>query len=58
MTPLFFVLGVPLLGGLVLALLGHRAYARDINVAFSLLTFLAACVLTAQVMNHGPQLLW
>jgi hydrogenase-4 component F len=58
MTPLFFVLGVPLLGGLTLALLGHRAYARDINVAFSLLTFLAACVLTAQVMNHGPQLLW
>jgi hydrogenase-4 component F len=58
MTPLFFVLGVPLLGGLVLALLGHRAYARDINVAFSLLTFLAACVLTVQVMDHGPQLLW
>jgi hydrogenase-4 component F len=58
MTPLFFVLGVPLLGGLVLALLGHRAYARDINVAFSLLTFLAACVLTAQVMDHGPQLVW
>lgn len=58
MTPLFFVLGVPLLGGLVLALLGHRAYARDINVAFSLLTFLAACMLTAQVMDHGPQLVW
>ncbi|MDI1244945.1 MAG: hydrogenase 4 subunit F [Rhodoferax sp.] len=58
MTPLFFVLGVPLLGGLTLALLGHRAYARDINVAFSSLTFLAACVLTAQVMDQGPQLLW
>jgi hydrogenase-4 component F len=58
MTPLFFVLGVPLLGGLVLALLGHRAYARDINVAFSLLTFLAACVLTVQVMDHGPQFVW
>ncbi len=58
MTPLFFLLGVPLLGGLALALVGHRAYARDLNVVFSLLTFLAACVLTAQVMDHGPQLLW
>ncbi|MDP2680152.1 MAG: hydrogenase 4 subunit F [Rhodoferax sp.] len=58
MTPLFFVLGVPLLGGLVLALTGHRTYARDINVTFSLLTFLSACVLTVQVMDHGPQLVW
>ncbi|OGB39508.1 MAG: hydrogenase 4 subunit F [Burkholderiales bacterium RIFOXYC2_FULL_59_8] len=58
MTPLFFVLGVPLLGGLVLALTGHRTYARDINVAFSSLTFLSACVLTVRVMDHGPQLVW
>ena len=55
MHVLFFVLGLPLLGGLVLALTGHRAYARDINVAFSLLTFLASCVLTSQVMDDGPQ---
>ena len=58
MHALFFVLGVPLLGGLVLALTGHRAYARDINVVFSVLTFLAACVLTAKVIDQGPQLLW
>jgi hydrogenase-4 component F len=58
MHVLFFVLGVPLLGGLVLALTGHRAYARDINVAFSLLTFLASCVLTSQVMDDGPQFVW
>jgi hydrogenase-4 component F len=58
MIPLFFVLGVPLLGGLALALTGHRAYARDVNVGFSLLTFLAACVLTVQVMDNGPQLVW
>ena len=57
MHALYFVLGVPLLGGLALALTGHRAYARDVNVAFSLLTFLASCVLTAQVINNGPQLL-
>ncbi|MGB4359978.1 MAG: hydrogenase 4 subunit F [Rhodoferax sp.] len=55
MHVLFFVLGLPLLGGLVLALTGHRAYARDVNVAFSLLTFLASCVLTSQVMDDGPQ---
>jgi hydrogenase-4 component F len=55
---LFFVLGIPLLGGAALALTGHRSYARDVNVAFSLLTFLAACVLTAKVIDGGPQLLW
>lgn len=58
MNALFFVLGFPLMGGAVLALTGHRAYARDINVVFSVLTFLAACVLTAQVINHGPELVW
>jgi hydrogenase-4 component F len=58
MHVLFFVLGLPLLGGLVLALTGHRAYARDINVGFSLLTFLASCVLTSQVMDDGPQFVW
>ncbi|MBS1160136.1 MAG: hydrogenase 4 subunit [Proteobacteria bacterium] len=54
MNPLYFVFGIPLLGGLVLALVGHRNYARDINVAFSAASFLAACVLTAQVIADGP----
>ncbi|HOE42044.1 MAG TPA: hydrogenase 4 subunit F, partial [Rhodoferax sp.] len=58
MNALFFVLGIPLLGGLVLALVGHRAAARDVNVAFSLGTFLAACLLTAQVIADGPQFVW
>ena len=58
MNALLFVLGIPLLGGAVLALLGHRTYARDVNVAFSLLTFLAACFLTAKVVDGGAQLLW
>ena len=58
MTALALLLASPLLGGLVLALWGHRARARDINVAFSALTFLAACVLTAQVVDKGPLLLW
>ena len=58
MSPLVFALGCPLLGGMVLALVGHRPVARDVNVVFSLLTLLAACALTAQVVRDGPQLVW
>ena len=50
MTALAFLLGFPLAGGLVLALTGHRERARDINVAFSLGTFLSACVLLSFLM--------
>ncbi len=53
-----FVLGFPLLGGAVLALFGHRDRAMELNVAFSAGTFVAACVLTAQVIEHGPQFAW
>jgi hydrogenase-4 component F len=55
---LAFLLGTPLVGGLVLALAGHRDPARDINVAFSLGTFVAACALAAQIVSDGPLLLW
>ena len=48
--PLAFLLACPLAGGLVLALVGHRDNARDLNVAFSFGTFMAACVLTAQTV--------
>ncbi|MDD5028294.1 MAG: hydrogenase 4 subunit F [Rhodoferax sp.] len=58
MNVLLFVLGTPLLGGIVLALVGHKAYARDVNVLFSLITFLASCVMTAQVINDGPFFVW
>jgi len=51
---LYFVLGIPVVGSAVLALTGHQDRARDTNVAFSLGTFLAACVLTAQVISGGP----
>jgi hydrogenase-4 component F len=57
-TGLAFLLATPLLGGVVLALVGHRDNARDVNVAFSLGTFIAACVLTVQVFENGPMLLW
>jgi hydrogenase-4 component F len=52
------VLAIPLLGGFALALAGHRRPAPEINVAFSLGTFLAACALTAQVIAEGPMFVW
>jgi hydrogenase-4 component F len=44
----------PLAGGAVLAMLGHRSYAPEINTAFSILTFGAAAALVAQVIAQGP----
>lgn len=58
MEPLLFVLGIPLAGGAVLATWGHRDRAMDLNVAFSLGTFVAACVLTVQVIAEGPRFVW
>lgn len=58
MDALLLILGIPLLGGVVLAFTGHRPFARDVNVVFSLGTFLAACVLTAQVISEGPLFAW
>jgi len=55
---LALLLAIPLAGGLVLALTGHRDRARDINVAFSLGTFVVACVLAAQIVADGPLLVW
>ena len=56
MEALLFVLGIPLVGSVVLAFTGHRTYARDVNVGFSLATFLAACALTARIVSSGPLL--
>jgi len=58
MNALFFVLGFPLLGGLVLAFTGHWPRARDVNVVFSLGTFVAACFMTVHVIDNGPQTVW
>jgi hydrogenase-4 component F len=58
MSALLAVLGIPLLGAAVLALVGHRPFARDVNVGFSLGTFVAASVLTAEVIAQGPQFAW
>ncbi|MFZ2307452.1 MAG: hydrogenase 4 subunit F [Rhodoferax sp.] len=58
MNALAFVLGIPLLGSLALAFTGHRPWARDVNVAFSFATFVAACFLTAHTIAVGPETLW
>jgi len=42
----------------VLALTGQRDSAREVNVAFSLGTFVATCVLTVEVISGGPLFAW
>ena len=51
---LIAILAFPLLGGVVLALLGHRRYAAELNAAFSIATFCSAAVLTARIIADGP----
>src|SRR5690606_319956 len=47
---ILLLLGTPLLGGAVLALVGHHRYAAELNVAFSILTFAAAARLVVRVI--------
>ena len=44
----------PLAGGAVLALVGHRGYAAEVNAGFAILTFGAAARLVARVIADGP----
>ena len=55
---LFVLLGVPLLGAAVLALMGHRDRAAEINAASSFLTFVASAFLTASVIRDGSMTVW
>jgi len=48
------VLGIPLVGGVILAALGHRRQAAEINIVLSALTFLASAALVAHVIGEGP----
>ncbi len=54
---LVLLLGIPAVGALFLSAYGHRGRAPEINVAFSLGTFLAACALTARVVAAGNLLI-
>ena len=53
---LYLVLGIPLLGGILLGLWGHRTWAAELNCLMSLLTFFAAAALTARIISTGPML--
>ena len=48
------LLAAPFLGALVLAVVGGRRSAPDVNVAFSLATLIAAGLLTVRVVGEGP----
>jgi hydrogenase-4 component F len=51
---LLVLLGMPLAGGLLLALFGHKDRAGELSAAVSFLTFAAAAVLTARIVGEGP----
>lgn len=51
---LFVILGLPLFGALLFAVIGERPVAPRVNIVIGLGTFLAGCALTAQVIDHGP----
>ncbi len=53
---LWFVLGMPLLGTFLLAVLGARRFAAEVNVGVSLATLLASSLLVARVVRNGPLL--
>ena len=51
-----FVLGFPLAGALLLAWLGARSYAAELNALISFTTLVAAVRLTMRVVEQGPLL--
>lgn len=55
---LLLVLGLPLVGTFLLAILGARRYAAEVNVGVSLATLLAASLLVVRIIRNGPLLVW
>jgi hydrogenase-4 component F len=53
---ILLVLGAPLLGGLLLAVFGHKRWAPELNAAASFATLAAAAGLTVRVVTDGPLL--
>ena len=51
---IYWLLGIPLTGGVFLALWGCRKHAPEINALFSLATLLAAALLTHRIIEDGP----
>ena len=54
MIELASVLAIPLVTALLLALFGHHRSAPEVNSAGSLLTLIAAGLLTVRVISDGP----
>ena len=54
MSDLLFVLAIPLAASALLAFVGHRPRAAEINIGGSLLTLIAAALLTVRVVRDGP----
>ena len=54
---LLLLIGVPLAGAVRFGFLGSHRRAPELNVAFSVVTFAAACGLTARVIRNGDLLL-
>ena len=54
MNEIVAVLGLPLVGAVALALVGHQRFAAEVNVAASLGTLVAAAALTFRVIVQGP----
>ena len=53
---LLLVLGLPLAGTFLLAILGSRRYAAELNAAVSLTTLVAAALLVMRIIRNGPLL--
>ena len=51
---ILLVLGIPLFGGALLALVGHKRWAPELNALMSLVTLGAAALLTVRVIADGP----
>ncbi|MFP5205125.1 MAG: hydrogenase 4 subunit F [Acidobacteriota bacterium] len=54
---LLLVLGIPLLGTLLLAFLGARRLAAELNIGVSLATLMATAMLALRVVRSGPLVL-
>jgi len=53
---IYWLLGIPLTGGVFLGLWGSRKNAPEINAFFSFLTVLAAAFLTYRIIDQGPMI--
>ena len=51
---IYWLLGIPLIGGTFLGLWGSRNHAPEINAFFSFLTLLVAALLTYRIIEQGP----